>query len=1125
MPKKLRDSLRKSGTSKGSRNKLYLKYVSDTWLALYSALRISFPIVHRGADPTIPDQRRAWSGLVSMAEWMVKVSMLEHPLLLTKAVKEWSTQAQAIAVGTDRPQRDKKIPELLRFLVGTLKSQATRKNLWTFANVGRSLPPPPSAKTELGQSLRKEATEKWTGILKEKRPPLDPELLDKLRAFVRRRTEQRIRQYEKRHKKPFRGLGPMKLNASGCLERARKKGGVYGRYRETLRQATQRIVKLEQMGPPPVRDRYEALRTKENKARIERTTGAQWPTEPPEGEQRALQENLVAWQRNVEFTASSQALQQAEAREHLRGYVRAAGHKPSEHRANPDDDDVIPDGMTLPMKYLLLPERGCKLRGATMSPAWAVTTGQRINSQWLQLLKLSRIHNYDKAGGDGLPKPILSGIAQNGLREDFVLTSADLSSASDYLHFSASRAVWEGYTEALGDRMPELERELGFVLVAGHMKNVPTAKHGNDEEWLSQAGALMGLPLAWLTLSEIQDFCGHEAMQLCGLTGNPYIICGDDFGAAWTQEAETYYFKLLSDVGLKLNNYKTYSSRTGLVFVEKLFLLGSPTPSLPVQTITTHPDGRKTANLRVWETDPKSPEGIRLQEERTLYAPAGRTLFEWIRLKLVQRRKPLARATYYTRLHLSGRPKLSALIAAKRRGQARQDEKTPLYLSLAGTLTYETERCMEPWRKEAAMAVARCVHKTTFAKWRRSGLPIYWPTELGGWGLPGKQQAPRLFRKAAAVILGGQPKSGKAIIRIRQLTAAPQHLRSYLKDLTAEVKTYPERLSPQAKPTRLSEALADMTAKVLSYHSWDPSYDKSHRERKRWSINQLCRRILTEITHAAQLWKSANPIRPSNLQKLIKRKLDPMVDDAPIHDLLAFTGTQIRTTEYLVEHLLPTGAEDRLVRRPEEGKIAHDPDGPPQGESKGPSDEEREVLYGQEDTSPPITPQSGVHDEEEAARALQALQAVLPPNTMRGNLDQVTLSTTQLGGNLLEFDKQEQEILEMRERLSRTSRYLQKLNRQKAMTVALRRKLSRGHARQERLLESVRQLQVSHQERQRDFEMQISGEPTTLEWNEYRNVTHDALDRVDSYCNQYLPGVSLGTGTVERERTDGPNSG
>jgi len=250
-----------------------------------------------------------------------------------------------------------------------------------------------------------------------------------------------------------------------------------------------------------------------------------------------------------------------------------------------------------------------------------------------------------------------------------------------------------------------------------------------------------------------------------------------------------------------------------------------------------------------------------------------------------------------------------------------------------------------------------------------------------------------------------------------------------------------------------------------------------------------------------------------------------MVDDAPIHDLLAFTGTQIRTTEYLVEHLLPTGAEDRLVRRPEEGKIAHDPDGPPQGESKGPSDEEREVLHGQEDTSPPITPQSGVHDEEEAARALQALQAVLPPNTMRGNLDQVTLSTTQLGGNLLEFDKQEQEILEMRERLSRTSRYLQKLNRQKAMTVALRRKLSRGHARQERLLESVRQLQISHQERQRDFEMQISNKPTTLVWNEYRNVTHDALDRVDSYCNQYLPGVSLETGTVERERTDGPNSG
>jgi hypothetical protein len=627
-----------------------------------------------------------------MAEWMVKISLLRHPMLLTKAIKEWSTQAQAIAVGTDKPQKNRGVPLLQRFLVGTLKSQATRKNLWTFANVGRSIPPPPGPKTDLGKVLRQEATEKWTSILREKRPPLDPELLDKLRIFVRKRTEQRIRQYEKRHKKPFRGLGPMKLNASGCLERSRKKGGVYGRYRETLRQASQRLVRLEQMGPPPVRDRYEALRTKENKARIERTTGRQWPTTPPEGEQHALQEGLPAWQRNVEFTASAQALQQAEARMFLDGYVAASGHKPSEYRDKPDNTDPIPKAATIPMKYIQISERGCKLRGATMSPAWAVTTGQRINSQWLQLLKLSRIHNYDKTGGDGLPKAILSGVAQNGLREDFVFTSADLSAASDYLHFSASRAVWEGYTEALGDRMPALERELGYVLVAGHMRNVPTAMHGNDEEWTSQSGALMGLPLAWLTLSEIQDFCGQMAMQLCNLTGNPYIVCGDDFGAAWTKEAETSYFELLSSVGLKLNEYKTYSSRTGLVFVEKLFLLGSPTPSLPIQTITTHPDGRKTANLRVWETDPESPEGIRLQEARALYAPAGRTLFEWIRLKLVQRSKPLKAAGYYTRLHLSGRPKLSALIAAKRRGQARQDEKTPLYLSLAGTLTYETER-------------------------------------------------------------------------------------------------------------------------------------------------------------------------------------------------------------------------------------------------------------------------------------------------------------------------------------------------------------------------------------------------------------------------------------------------
>ena len=115
-----------------------------------------------------------------------------------------------------------------------------------------------------------------------------------------------------------------------------------------------------------------------------------------------------------------------------------------------------------------------------MSPAWAVTTGQRINSQWLQLLSLSRVHNYDKSGGDGLPRPIMSGIAHHGLRDDFVFTSADLSAASDWLHFSASRAVWQGYTEALGDRIPELEKELGYVLVSGQMRNLPSGKFKND---------------------------------------------------------------------------------------------------------------------------------------------------------------------------------------------------------------------------------------------------------------------------------------------------------------------------------------------------------------------------------------------------------------------------------------------------------------------------------------------------------------------------------------------------------------------------------------------------------------------------------------------------------------------
>jgi hypothetical protein len=890
MPQKLTLALKRVKKRK-SKKIAYSSFISDTYLALYSALHLAFRHVHKGFDLSVPGQQRGWRGLLAMTEWLVSVSVLERPTLLTKAIKEWATQAQAVAAGTVRKPKDPRIPALFVFLQGSIKSQATRKNLWVFANVGRSLPPPPNASTREGKRLRDDAAAQWKERLTTKPGPLDPTLLQDIERFVYKRTVARIRRFErKRGAGQFTGLGPIKLNAKACLERSRKKKGVYGHYKEMLQKSETRLVQVEKtLRLDRMNDPYAQMHTEKVNARILATNVRHWVTEPSEDDS-ALRADLPKRQRTVEFVASIEATVDAETKKFLAGFLAATGRLPSQTEYR---ERTEPSTAQLPMKYLLLPERGNKLRGATISPAFVVVQGQRINAAWISLLATSKCHSYTLSGSTGLPRSIKQGIERNGLSEDFILTSADLSAASDYIHHQAAWAVWRGYTRALEGRLPEFIVELGYLLVGGRMRNIPDGDFGNTQSWYSQRGALMGIPLAWPVLSELQDFCAHKACKAANISGSPYVICGDDLGAAWTEKAQKAYYDMLFRVDLRLNAYKTYESRTGLVFVERLFVL-------------SHPTSQPGEKALVPVLDPQSEEGRKLQAQRRLTSRTDgddHELWSWIRLELVnklEREGKMAPDPMFSKFRIVPRPKLSALIAAKRRGNERQDEQKPHYLSLAGTIAHEYDLCAEPWRKEAALSVARTVHHKIFAMWSNSGLPLHWPTELGGWGLPGKQTAPPLFRKAAAAILTGQDKLGQEIARMRLLTSAPDATRSILKDIFDEVSTYPERLTPEDEPTRLSVLQQEITAKVIAYRSWDPSFDKTTTNSTRWSMKKLCHEITAKVNQAAVAWRGVHPVNPKNLQKLIRRRVDKMVTSTPVDSLLFHTNAYDETTDYLV---------------------------------------------------------------------------------------------------------------------------------------------------------------------------------------------------------------------------------
>jgi hypothetical protein len=345
------------------------------------------------------------------------------------------------------------------------------------------------------------------------------------------------------------------------------------------------------------------------------------------------------------------------------------------------------------------------------------------------------------------------GVAIGAPRGDEELVSADLSTASDLLEFDVCEAVWNGlYRAGVALKEPGWTKELyraGKALFSEHLIVPPNDKDARTDLMLwknmkvygeilaaltkqegqkhyTQRGAPMGLGTTWPILSIVQGFAAQQAMVRSGNGErmSQVRICGDDLIARWHPKTTEAYFRIVEDLGLKINRTKTIRSKTGGVFVGTYFRAEvlKDGPVVNPQRYGLHPD--------------------------TKVAVGHRYLRE------------LPRVT------------LSALLLAKRKGQKRKiEEEHQQLLPILGDCIRDATKSATHDMRNRALEVVRWFWSSAISRMEKSGLPVHLPQEFGGWGMPGRYKATVYWRKAIANWLS-YPKAQRPNIR-RLLQSSP----------------------------------------------------------------------------------------------------------------------------------------------------------------------------------------------------------------------------------------------------------------------------------------------------------------------------------------------------------------
>jgi hypothetical protein len=307
--------------------------------------------------------------------------------------------------------------------------------------------------------------------------------------------------------------------------------------------------------------------------------------------------------------------------------------------------------------------------------------------------------------------------------------------------------------------------------------------------------------------------------------------------------------------GLKVNLRKTFRSPTGFIFVERCFTLDPKQYSREVIIDNSVVSG----DVSLWDiinTEIKRVSGKSFQ--------------------------------FYRKLKQLIRPQLSALSLAKKQGSSSEKDVVPNWMILADVFNEQAKRADSKWRRERVNDLLRQLHSPLVKMMEGSGIPLYWPKELGGFGFEGKFKAPPSFRKAAAVILTMTTRQAKLELTkfgsLWSITGMPVRTKQTIQRVLAQVEAQevPEpiegrELSNEFKPRSMVQS--DVITRIMNHNAISVS-DRyaglgeslgkgAILSNPKPSIGRISAEIRKLIKSIMSRWGSVNPIAGDKAETLV----------------------------------------------------------------------------------------------------------------------------------------------------------------------------------------------------------------------------------------------------------------
>jgi hypothetical protein len=198
-----------------------------------------------------------------------------------------------------------------------------------------------------------------------------------------------------------------------------------------------------------------------------------------------------------------------------------------------------------PLKPIPIAEMGGKIRSVTLHPAEEVQVARELTQRWLGSLRTMVTTR------DMLTNREVRLKAQG---ENPRLFSADLSAATDYIPHSLAQCLARLLCKRL--KRPQ---DVAICEKLFGPKELPDGRHTKN-------GIHMGLGPTWVLLSLLNSFSAWNA----GAKRHSYAVCGDDLIGYWNTDIINRYQTCLIRLGLVVNKTKSYISRHGGVFCERL---------------------------------------------------------------------------------------------------------------------------------------------------------------------------------------------------------------------------------------------------------------------------------------------------------------------------------------------------------------------------------------------------------------------------------------------------------------------------------------------------------------------------------------------------------------------------